>query len=662
MLSYSFFRISKSRRSLGVEVLSECSLSSEKMPPRKKMTREERLEKKRIAERLRYQRIKNDKDKYAQQKIKEREKYEKKKEKGVIKTVQQMTPREQRKVRKVWREKAKIRRRRLALQDISNAPETPPCSDSEYPPPPQNINRRAQAAQQKSIRARKARNLIIRKQEAEISQLKSAVQRYKKQIQRIKKPPISTPNTKVNSLITAGDKETIKKKLLFSEVITQQLNEHFSNLNTVQEKRVFRRVLSGKIVKKYNVLPKEMKIKPLSKIGKKLRLMDTKRSSRKNCENLKTCIVKFMEDDSSSRLCAGKKDFITKKGERKQKRVMLDTLLNLHKRFVEKTHIKISYPMFCKLRPFWVVQPRCDGRNTCMCVIHSNIDLMLKSLYNAKIISVSNYVDLLNQVCCNRFNEKCLSRECKTCLNKDDLAKALEKTCPNIKIFTVDDADISEKAAKLGSTEGIKTFSGTLKVHQVTGCVRIPNCLKLKSLSCFCDSELCRHFQLGTLDYPQTHRKFPLRVDDIYEASNSEDKPLINFTSQEHRKKPQKTLQHSLPTSIKTKIHKDDSKPSTSGKKTFCNGDFVLVKLQDKKTEYRYVAMCTGVEEDDELEVIFCKICDDTGKKFRINDDDISFIAWDQVLKKLPSPNLKMRGQRIFYTFNESIGVFERGF
>lgn len=88
----------------------------------------------------------------------------------------------------------------------------------------------------------------------------------------------------------------------------------------------------------------------------------------------------------------------------------------------------------------------------------------------------------------------------------------------------------------------------------------------------------------------------------------------------------------------------------------------MLVKLQDTKTEYRYVAMCTGVEEDDELEVIFCKICDETRKKFRINDDDISFITWDQVLKKLPSPNFKMRGQRIFYAFNESIDVFERGF
>lgn len=59
----------------------------------------------RIAERLRYQRIKRNKDKYAQQKIKEREKYEKKKEKGVIKLAQHITPRDQRKATKLWREK-----------------------------------------------------------------------------------------------------------------------------------------------------------------------------------------------------------------------------------------------------------------------------------------------------------------------------------------------------------------------------------------------------------------------------------------------------------------------------------------------------------------------------------------------------------------------------
>lgn len=38
-------------------------------------------------------------------------------------------------------------------------------------------------------------------------------------------------------------------------------------------------------------------------------------------------------------------------------------------------------------------------------------------------------------------------------------------------------------------------------------------------------------------------------------------------------------------------------KPSTSGKKPLTNGDFVLLKLLQRKTEHRYVVMCTDVEE-----------------------------------------------------------------
>lgn len=45
-----------------------------------------------------------------------------------------------------------------------------------------------------------------------------------------------------------------------------------------------------------------------------------------------------------------------------------------------------------------------------------------------------------------------------------------------------------------------------------------------------------------------------------------------------------------------------------------------------RKTEYRYVAVCTGVEEDDKIQIIFCKICDKTWKNFKIDDNDIAFI------------------------------------
>ncbi|KAL3274298.1 hypothetical protein HHI36_015703 [Cryptolaemus montrouzieri] len=109
------------------------------MKVKKKQTREERLEKKRQAEKLRYQRIKNDPVKNAQLKEKEKQQYKKKKEKGQIKTIKDMSEREQRAIRKIWREKTKKHRDRVKLQITRNNPITPPASDNEDQPPlPEN--------------------------------------------------------------------------------------------------------------------------------------------------------------------------------------------------------------------------------------------------------------------------------------------------------------------------------------------------------------------------------------------------------------------------------------------------------------------------------------------------------------------------------------------
>ncbi|CAH0717729.1 unnamed protein product, partial [Brenthis ino] len=403
------------------------SINTTIMPPRKKLTREEHLEKKRLAERLRYQRIKNDPEKYSQQKEKEKKKYERKKEKGTIKTVNQMTPREQRKARKIWREKAKQRRRRLALQHIENAPATIPTSDNE------NINQRAQAGQRRSIQARRARNILIKKQVAQIAQLKSTIQCYKKRLQRSKRQNNmeieKSPGTRVSALLSSPkSRDTVKKKILCGEVLSQQLRDNFSDLTTQKEQRLFQ--ISGKLVSKYRVLEEDKILKPIQKRKTKLTLIEAKRSIRKKSIILRKTIEIFMEEDSNSRVCAGKKDVVTKQGVRKQMRVMLDTLINLYKLFIKKNGIKISYALFCKFRPFWVVQSRYDKRNTCLCVKHSNIELILNCLHQAKIISVLNYVDLLNTFCCNRYNEDCLSRNCETCKNKTLCYKEFDNSFP----------------------------------------------------------------------------------------------------------------------------------------------------------------------------------------------------------------------------------------
>nr|CAH7725040.1 unnamed protein product [Callosobruchus chinensis] len=127
---------------------------------------------------------------------------------------------------------------------------------------------------------------------------------------------------------------------------------------------------------------------------------------------LRTLVETFLEDDKYSRLAAGKKEFIKWKKLKKQKRYRLDTLRNLHKKFV-KTGTAISYSMFARLRPFWVVAPKVTDRDTCMCVMHSNLQLLVTAMNKAKVLKVTSYQNLLTTICCDCYNERCLERVCE---------------------------------------------------------------------------------------------------------------------------------------------------------------------------------------------------------------------------------------------------------
>ncbi|XP_043285777.1 uncharacterized protein [Venturia canescens] len=133
---------------------------------------------------------------------------------------------------------------------------------------------------------------------------------------------------------------------------------------------------------------------------------------------LKTIVQSFLEDDKYSRLCAGKKEFVTRKKIRKQKRYRLDTLKNLHKEFLKLGNVIISYSMFARLTPFWIVSPKVTDRDTCMCTVHSNIQLLVTALNRSKILKVSSYQNLLNSICCDRHRESCVERTCEICSGK----------------------------------------------------------------------------------------------------------------------------------------------------------------------------------------------------------------------------------------------------
>ncbi|XP_063219232.1 SH2B adapter protein 2-like isoform X1 [Bacillus rossius redtenbacheri] len=127
------------------------------MAPRKKLTHEEKLEKKHQAERLRYQKIKNNLEKYKLQQHKEKEK-NLKKEKAIIKTVDQMTPR-----LKIWKKKAREHRKRLAIENITNVPVSPSTTEDDVQIQQKSSYRRIIAAKIKSDQARRQRYLNKKK-------------------------------------------------------------------------------------------------------------------------------------------------------------------------------------------------------------------------------------------------------------------------------------------------------------------------------------------------------------------------------------------------------------------------------------------------------------------------------------------------------------------
>lgn len=347
-------------------------------PSKKKLSREELLEKKRKAERLRYEKRKNDPQKRQEMREKEKLKYQNKKEKGLRKLVKDMTPREHRAALKKWKEHCTVyRTKRQRLKSVTNTfiRENTPVSDPEAdtlptrpatPDPQQFSSAPSPAVSSASLQQRKKettrrRKKFNRKKNEKIARLETKLEKYKKRLARFKKKMKKivedTPKTKILKMLDEPDqRKEVVKKALFGDVINKQLKENYSTLKRTKERQIFKKVVTGSIVQKYRRwIPKDIKL--LSRPGKKSNLNGLDVPIVKRCkipESYKRAVHNFFEDDSNSRMGAGKKEYITRKAMKKQKRYLLDTVFNLYKKFITG-NFKISYQTFCRLRPFWVV-------------------------------------------------------------------------------------------------------------------------------------------------------------------------------------------------------------------------------------------------------------------------------------------------------------------
>jgi len=88
-------------------------------------------------------------------------------------------------------------------------------------------------------------------------------------------------------------------------------------------------------------------------------------------------IADFFCRDDNSRLAPGKKDAITRKKERVQKRFLNFSIEFLFEKFSSKTNQEVGRSTFNANRPFFVVKPKINDREQCLCIQCANTQVSL---------------------------------------------------------------------------------------------------------------------------------------------------------------------------------------------------------------------------------------------------------------------------------------------
>ena len=141
---------------------------------------------------------------------------------------------------------------------------------------------------------------------------------------------------------------------------------------------------------------------------------------------IKDRVINFYQSEEFSKMCPGKKEFISVKidgvKQHKQKRLLLINLKELHLEFKEATDIKVGFSKFCELQPKWCipVDSAFVVHSVCVCEYHQNAKLMVFA-----IAVVTDYKELIEMVVCNIENRNCMLHSCENSPSIDVLKNVL---------------------------------------------------------------------------------------------------------------------------------------------------------------------------------------------------------------------------------------------
>ncbi|KAJ4945672.1 hypothetical protein JOQ06_023353, partial [Pogonophryne albipinna] len=234
-----------------------------------------------------------------------------------------------------------------------------------------------------------------------------------------------------------------------------------------------------------------------------------KKSSR-SLESKASIHTFFLRDDVS-RMTTGRKQTITVRKKKMQKRLLSDTLKNLHRKFASENSDNVSYCLFCACRPFWVVAPTDADRATCQCKTHENLQFMADTLYSHGIVVSKNIEEMVDRTVCATEMKACAYGDCVECrltthptlksateeivqvvqwsTERTDvpdaitLFKKLKRLESTVELFFVSEEEVEAKT----EVPALTPIKGTMRMHQVISI--LPGHIKYRDISCFCQRQ-----------------------------------------------------------------------------------------------------------------------------------------------------------------------------
>ena len=214
----------------------------------------------------------------------------------------------------------------------------------------------------------------------------------------------------------------VHKTLVFHHALVDNISKKYASTKHKKTRQVIANLVTGRILKKYKLKKRVQETLAISRkrLNNSEISISHKFKYRSLCYRLRNKVLSFFTTDENSRLTAGKSQTVTRRKIKKQKRFLNDTMRNLHRRFLlESPDSRISFSLFCRMRPFWVVQPSIADRETCLCKLHENLGFLVEKLHFLRVIGSTDLEEMAESICCDSKSKDCMYNACPNCKDRE---------------------------------------------------------------------------------------------------------------------------------------------------------------------------------------------------------------------------------------------------